>query len=44
MKKGILIDAYSGLLNPIPTGLYHVITVYGFIQPMAGINRVKYVL
>ena len=27
--------------NPIPTDLYHVIIVYGLIQPMAGRNRVK---
>ena len=27
--------------NPIHTGLCHVITVYGLIQPMAGRNRVK---
>ena len=29
------------MFNPIPTGLCHVITVYGLIQPMAGRNRVK---
>ena len=29
------------ILNPIPTGLCHVITVYGLIQPMAGRNKVK---
>ena len=28
-------------LNPISTGLCHVITVYGLIQPSAGMNRVK---
>ena len=28
-------------LNPIPTDLCHVITVYGLIQPMASRNRVK---
>ena len=27
--------------NPIPTDLYHVIIVYGLIQPMAGRNRVN---
>ena len=26
--------------NPIPTGLCHVITVYGLIQPIVGRNRV----
>ena len=35
-------DIGSGLsFNPIPTGLCHVITVYGLIQPMAGRNKVK---
>ena len=29
------------LFNPIPTGLCHVITVYGLIQPSAGRNRVN---
>ena len=28
-------------VNPIPTGLSHVITVYGLIQPSASRNRVK---
>ena len=28
-------------LNPIPTGLCHVIAVYGLIQPIASRNRVK---
>ena len=28
-------------VNPIPTGLSHVITVYGLIQPIVGRNRVK---
>ena len=27
--------------NPIPTGMCHVITVYGLNQPMALRNRVK---
>ena len=34
-------EEMGGALNPIPTGLCHVITVYGLIQPMAGRNRVK---
>ena len=28
-------------LNPIPTGLGHVMLIYGLIPPMAGRNRVK---
>ena len=32
---------YRFAFNPIPTGLCHVITVYGLIQPIAGRNRVK---
>jgi hypothetical protein len=28
-------------LNPIPTGLCHVITIYGLIQPIASRNRVN---
>ena len=31
----------TGVFKLIPTGLCHVITVYGLIQPMAGRNRVK---
>ena len=27
------------LINPIPTSLCHVITVYGLIQPIAGRHR-----
>ena len=28
-------------LNPIPTGLGHVMLIYGLIPPMAGRNRVN---
>ena len=28
-------------VKPIPTGLCHVITIYGLIQPISGKNRVK---
>ena len=31
----------QSMLNPIPTGLCHVITVYGLIQPSAGRNKVN---
>ena len=36
--------ALGNNINPIPTGMCHVITVYGLIQPIAGRNRVKRLL
>ena len=40
--KTVLMNVCAKIpFNHIPTGLYHVITVYGLIQPIAGRNRVK---
>ena len=39
-----IIQWHLKLLNPIPTGLCHVITVYGLIQPSASRNRVNILL
>ena len=37
----ILGNLKSVPFNPIPTGLGHVMLIYGLIPPMAGRNRVK---
>ena len=39
--KYYIMNKSLGRFNPIPTGLCHVITLYGLIQPIASRNRVK---
>ena len=40
-KESRILNSAHMALNPILTGLCHVITLFGLIQPIAGMNRVK---